>query len=86
MLGPTRQLYWHREWIIPPGAHLFVLGEVEARGPRVSLRRPAHGPHIISTLSPAKLRRRTALAALAGVTLAPAAAVVGATLLIVHFG
>ena len=85
MLGSTQQMYWHREWIIRPGVPLFVLGEVEVRGSGVVLRRPAHGPNVISTRAAATVRRRTALAVLAGLVITPVAAIAGAAVLIVHF-
>jgi E3 Ubiquitin ligase len=85
MLGATQQMYWHREWIIRPGVPLFVLAEVEGRGARVWLRRPAKGPHVISTRPATTVRRRTALAVLASLLVAPAAAIAGAVVLIVHF-
>ena len=85
MLGSTQQMYWHREWIIRPGAPLFVLGEVEARGSRIALRRPAQGPHVISTRKPTAVRRRTALTVLASLLVAPTAAIAGSVVLIVHF-
>ncbi len=85
MLGSTQQMYRHREWIIRPGVPLFVLGEVVARGAGVALRRPARGPHVISTRTAGTVRLRTALAVLAGLFIGPFAAIAGAILLIVHF-
>jgi hypothetical protein len=85
MLATTQQMYWHREWIIRSGVPLFVLGEVEAQGRGVALRRPAQGPHVISTRTAATVRRRTAVAVLASLVLTPIAAIAGAVVLIVHF-
>jgi hypothetical protein len=85
MLATTQQMYWHREWIIRSGVPLFVLGEVEVQGGGVALRRPAQGPHVISTRTAATLRRRTALAVLASLIITPVAAIAGAVVLIVHF-
>jgi hypothetical protein len=51
----------------------------------VSLRRPAQGPHVISTRSAITVRRRAALAVLASLVIAPIAALFGAAVLIVHF-
>jgi E3 Ubiquitin ligase len=85
MLGPTQQMYWHREWIIRPGVRVFVLGEVEARAMGVTLRRPKEGPHVISTRSATTLRRRAALAVLASLVITPITAIAGCVVLIVHF-
>lgn len=85
LLSSTQQMYWHREWIIRSGVPLFVLGQVEADEAGVSLRRPAQGPHVISTRTAATVRLRTAVAVLAALLIVPTAAVAGAVLLIVHF-
>jgi hypothetical protein len=50
--------YHHREWIIRTGTPLYILGEVAGRGPRVAIRRPAKGLHLISTCSAHYLVRR----------------------------
>jgi hypothetical protein len=85
MMTPLQHRFTHREWILRPGAELFVLGQVQVAGARVQLRRPSRGPNIISTRSATQLRRRSALTALAGAILAVTAAVSGAVLLTVHF-
>jgi hypothetical protein len=85
LMSSTRQTYWHREWIIRSGVSLFVLGQVETQESAVSLRRPAQGPHVISTRSAATVRRRTAVAVLSALVLGPVAAVSGTVALVVHF-
>jgi hypothetical protein len=91
LMGRMPQLYWHREWLLRGGVPLFVLAEVRGSrgasqgGSTVALRKPAKGPHIISTRSATSLRRRTAASVFGGLTIAVLAAVAGATALIVHF-
>lgn len=62
--------YHHEEWIIRAGVPLYVLGEVIARPPHVMVRRPAKGPHLISTRDTVGLIRRTAIATIAYSTVA----------------
>jgi E3 Ubiquitin ligase len=77
--------YRHREWVLRPGARLFVLGQVRSYGSRITLRRPDRGPHIISTRSIGWLRRQSAISAVGGLILTAVAGVAGAVILIVHF-
>ena len=85
MMGQVQQLFWHREWILRAGTPLFVIGEVHGSGSRISLRKPARGPHIVTTLTPSRLRWRTAARAALGVVVGPLAVVAGGTLLLVHY-
>jgi hypothetical protein len=85
MTGQVGQLFWHREWLLPAGVALFVLGEVTSTGSGLALRRPARGPHVVSTRTAAWLRGRTALTVFGGLALATVGAVAGTAALIVHF-
>ncbi|MGW0517679.1 GIDE domain-containing protein [Crossiella sp. NPDC003009] len=61
LLGPSRQAgtigYEYNEWVLRPGARLFVHGLLADRGqgPLV-FGRPAKGPYVISTRSEAEVR------------------------------
>jgi hypothetical protein len=85
MMTPIQHRFTHREWILRPGAELFVLAQLRGSAGRLQLRRPSRGPHIITTRTAAWIRRRSAFAALAGAALAATAGITGAVLLIVHF-
>ena len=41
----------HEEWIIRPGAQLYVLGEARDRAGQLALAKPSEGPMVISTQS-----------------------------------
>lgn len=60
----------HREWVLRPGTELFILAQVRSYGPRITLRRPSKGPHIISTRSFRWLKLESGLAAVGGLALA----------------
>jgi hypothetical protein len=85
LIGQVTQLFWHREWLLPAGTPLFVLAEVQSHGSRLALRRPARGPHVVSTRRAGWLRIRTALSVLVGFTLAVAGAAAGAAALVIHY-
>jgi hypothetical protein len=85
IMGRLNQLYWHREWVLKPGVRLFVLGQVRSYGQRLSLHRPARGPHVVSTRTVGWLRARTAVSVFGGLVLAALGGVAGAALLIVHY-
>ncbi len=85
MMTPIQHRFTHREWILRPGAELFVLAQLRGSAGRLQLHRPSHGPHIISTRTAAWIRRRTAFAALAGAAVAATAGNAGPVLLIVPF-
>ncbi|HEY7225367.1 MAG TPA: GIDE domain-containing protein [Micromonosporaceae bacterium] len=85
LLGRVARMYWHREWVIRPGAPLFVLGEVGSAGDRLTLARPRRGPHVVSTRTAGWLRVHSGLAVFGGLALAVVAGVAGAYLLIVHY-
>jgi hypothetical protein len=78
-------LYRHREWVLRPGARLFVLGQVRSYGSRITLRRPDRGPHIVSTRPIGWLRRYSGVLAIGGLVLTAVAGVSGAVVLIVHY-
>jgi hypothetical protein len=80
--GSVRNTYHHREWIITTGTPLYILGEVAGRGPRVAVRRPAKGLHLISTRSAAQLVRRAYLWMLGGFV-AAGLSLIGAVLVLV---
>jgi len=77
--------YRHREWVLRPGTRLFLLGQVRSYGSRVTVGRPDHGPHVISTRTIGQLRVQTAISALGGFALATVAGVAAAVTLIVHY-
>lgn len=77
--------YRHREWVLRPGAALFILGQVRSYGPRVTLRRPDRGPNIISTRPFRRLRIESAVAAIGGLAVAVLAGASAAVILIVGF-
>jgi hypothetical protein len=85
LLGRPSYLYRHREWVLRPGAELFVLGQVRTNGSRITLRRPDRGPHIISTRPIGRLRVELAVAAIGGLALTAVAGGAGAFVMIVHF-
>jgi hypothetical protein len=62
--------YHHREWIIRVGTPLYILGEVAGKGPRVAIRRPNKGLHLISTRSATYLVRQAQVLMIAGLALA----------------
>lgn len=74
--------YHHREWIIRFGTPLYILGEVSGKGPRVAVRRPTKGLHLISTRSAAHLVRRAQVLMLTGFALAVLSLAAGIFLLI----
>lgn len=84
LMSQPPYLYRHREWVLRPGVQLFVLGQVRSIGSRVTLRRPARGPHIISTWSVGRLRAWTTVVALGSLAVAVAAGVGAIVLLIVR--
>lgn len=75
-------LYVHREWIIPSGAPLYVLGEATTTATGLIVRRPAKGPHLISTRSAGGLRRHALATAITGFGLSATAAAGGVAVLI----
>jgi hypothetical protein len=75
-------LYVHREWIIPGGTRLYVLGEATATAAGIVVRRPTNGPHLISTRSAGGLRRRALATAVIGFVLSGAVAVAGVIVVI----
>jgi hypothetical protein len=85
MMGRAAQMYWHREWLLRAGVPLFVLAEVDSAGPRLRLRRPARGPHVVSTRSATFLRRRTAVSVILGLAIAVLGGLGGAAAVIVHY-
>lgn len=78
-------VYRHREWLLPAGASLFILGELASAAAGPALARPRRGPHIISTRTHASLRRRLAVSAVGGVLVATVAGLTGALQLGVHY-
>ncbi len=85
LMGQVQQLFWHREWLLRPGAPLFVLGEVRSSKGRVTLAKPERGPHIISTRRASALRLRRTAGVLGGFALAVGGAAAAAILLIAHY-
>lgn len=85
LMGRAGLLYWHREWVLRPGAPIFVLAEVHTGADAVILRRPAKGPHVVSTRTATWLRRRTAINVILGLFLAVVGSAVGAAALIAHW-
>jgi hypothetical protein len=84
LMGRVAQLFWHREWLLRAGAPLFVLAEVHTSGPRLVLRRPARGPHVISTHGARSLRLRAFCSVVVGFGLAAFGGIAGACLLLVY--
>ncbi len=62
--------YRYQEWIVRPGARLFVLGEVSDRTGELAMARPSQGQYLISTRSEQELtasaRRTHVIASVAG--------------------
>ncbi len=85
LMGQVQQLFWHREWLLRPGAPLVVLGEVRSSKGRVTLAKPERGPHIISTRRASALRLRKTAGVLGGFALAVGGVVAAAILLIAHY-
>jgi hypothetical protein len=65
-----RDRYVHREWLIRSGTPVYVLAEASTTATGVVVRRPATGPHVLSTRSPAGLRRHHLATAVTGFGLA----------------
>jgi hypothetical protein len=85
LLGRPAVLYRHREWVLRPGAELFILGQVRSYGSWIMLRRPDRGPHVISTRPVGRLRVESAIAAIGGLALAVVAGAGGAVMMTVQF-
>ncbi|MBP2475578.1 hypothetical protein JOF53_004450 [Crossiella equi] len=51
--------YEYTEWVLRPGAHLFVHGEVSDRTGQLAFGKPAQGPYVISTRSEEEVRATT---------------------------
>jgi len=85
LMGRANHMYWHREWVLRPGVPIFVLAEVRAGADAVTLRRPAKGPHVVSTRTATWLRRRTAINVILGLFLAVVGSAVGAAALIAYW-
>lgn len=70
-----RDVYVHREWIIPSGTTLYVLAEAAAAPSGIVLRRPAKGPHLVSTRGVSGARRHALTSTIAAFVLAAVALV-----------
>jgi hypothetical protein len=86
LVGRLAHLYWHREWVLPAGASLLVLGELTFADAGPVLRRPGRGPHVVSTRTHVSLTRRLAVCAVGWLAIATVAALAGAALLCLHYG
>lgn len=85
LMAQPPYLFRHREWVLRPGTVLFVLGQVRSAGPRITLRRPDRGPHVISTRTVGWLRASSAASAIGGFAVAALAGVAGAVIVIAHY-
>lgn len=86
LMGRLAYLYWHREWVLPAGASLLVLGELTSAEAGPVLRRPGRGPHVVSTRTHVSLTRRLAVCTVGWLALAIVAGLAGAALLALHHG
>lgn len=80
--GGVQHFFRHDEWVVREGTQLYVLGDVIMSRGEVTLRRPAKGPHILSTRAGAQLQSRALVVLVLVMVVAIVAAVTGTILVV----
>lgn len=70
----------HQEWVIRPGARLYVRGEASDATGRLAFAKPEHGDYMISTRSEEQIVAQARSRAKVATTVAQVAGILGTTL------